>query len=126
MYVSNQGPRFTRRAQLTVLATIGALGATVALTSNAPIVRSDTNPRTVKIEYGDLDLATLRGKDVLSQRIRQAVDLICAEPEPNPRAVEMWSEYRRCMQNATDSAWSQIRWPQGELKEAAATPLQRP
>src|ERR1700733_5702797 len=104
MNVHNQGPRFTRRAQLTVLATIGALGATAALTSNAPIVSSNTNPRTVKIEYGDLDLATQRGKDVLSQRIRQAVDIVCAEPEPSPRALETWAQYRKCMQNATDRA----------------------
>jgi UrcA family protein len=126
MNVHNQGPRFTRRAQLTVLATIGALGATAALTSNAPIVSSNTNPRTVKIEYGDLNLATQRGKDVLSQRIRQAVDIVCAEPEPNPRVLERWAEYRRCMQNATDSAWSQIRWPQGRVTEAAVTPLPIP
>jgi UrcA family protein len=122
MNVHNQGPRFTRRAQLTVLATIGALGATAALTSNAPIMSSNTNPRTVKIEYGDLDLATQRGKDVLSQRIRQAVDIVCAEPEPNPRVLETWAQYRKCMQNATDSAWSQIRWPQNRVTEAAVTP----
>jgi UrcA family protein len=122
MNVHNQGPRFTRRAQLTVLATIGALGATAALTSNAPIVSSNTNPRTVKIEYGDLDLATQRGKDVLSQRIRQAVDIVCAEPEPNPRVLETSAQYRKCMQNATDSAWSQIRWPQSRVTEAAVTP----
>jgi UrcA family protein len=122
MNVHNQGPRFTRRAQLTVLATLGALGATAALTSNAPIVSTDTNPRTVKIEYGDLNLATQKGKDTLSQRIRQAVNIVCAEPEPSPRVLETWSEYRRCMQNATDSAWSQIRWPQSRVTEAAVTP----
>ncbi len=126
MKAHNPGPRFTRRALLTVLATIGVLGATAALTSNAPVVSSETNPRTVKIEYGDLNLATRKGQDVLSQRIRQAVDIVCAEPEPNPRVLEMWSEYRRCMQNASDSAWSQIRWPAGQVKEAAAMPLQRP
>jgi UrcA family protein len=105
-----------------VLVTIGALGATAALTSNAPIVSTDTNPRTVKIEYGDLNLATQKGKDTLSQRIRQAVNIVCAEPEPSPRVLETWSEYRRCMQNATDSAWSQIRWPQSRVTEAAVTP----
>jgi UrcA family protein len=122
MNVHDQGPRFTRRVQLTVLATIGALGATAALTSNAPIVSSNTNPRTVKIEYGDLNLATQKGKDTLSQRIHQAVNIVCAEPEPSPRVLERWSEYRRCMQNATDSAWSQIRWPQSRVTEAAVTP----
>ena len=48
-------------------------------------------------------------KEVLSQRIHQAVDLVCFQPEP--RALQLWSQYRRCMQAATDSAWSQIRWP---------------
>jgi UrcA family protein len=98
---------------------MGALGATVALTSNAPIVSSDSDPRIVKIEYGDLNLSTPKGKQVLSLRIRQAVDLVCAEPDL--RELALWQQYRKCMQNATDSAWSQIHWPQKRLMEAART-----
>ncbi len=124
MDVDNEGSSFTRRAQLSVLVAMGALGATAALTSNAPIVSSDGPARTVKVEYGDLNLSTLKGKQVLSQRIRQAVDLVCTEP--NPRALAMWSEYRKCMQNATDSAWSQIHWPEKPLMEAARTPPPAP
>ena len=115
----------TRRAQLTVLAAMGALGAAAALTSNAPIVSSDGYPRTVRIEYGDLNLSTQKGRDVLSQRIHQAVNLVCTEP--SPRVLAMWSEYRKCTQNATDSAWSQIHWPDKPLMEAArSVPPARP
>jgi UrcA family protein len=124
MDTHDNGSSFTRRAQLTVLAAIGALGATAALTSNAPIVASDSYPRTVKIEYGDLNLSTRKGKEALSQRIRQAVDLVCTEP--SPRVLAMWSEYRKCMQNATDSAWSQIHWPERPLMEAARTATPTP
>ncbi|MEA3180649.1 MAG: hypothetical protein QOI59_4172 [Gammaproteobacteria bacterium] len=119
MDVHNDGSGFMRRTLVSVLAAMGVLGATAALTSNAPIVSSDGEPRTVRIEYGDLNLSTQKGKEVLSQRIRQAVDLVCFQP--NSRALQMWSEYRKCMQNATDSAWSQIRWPEKPLMEAAGT-----
>jgi UrcA family protein len=111
--------RFRQHAPATVLAVLGVLGATAALTSNAPIMASEGEPRMVRVQYGDLNLATQKGKEALSQRIRQAVDLVCFQPDP--RALQMWSEYRKCMQNATDSAWSQIRWPEKPIMEAAGT-----
>jgi UrcA family protein len=119
MDVHNESSGIIRRALVSVLAVMGALGATAALTFNAPIVSSEGQPRTVRVEYGDLNLATHKGKEVLSQRIRQAVDLVCYQPDP--RALQMWSEYRKCMQSATDSAWSQIHWSEKPLVEAAGT-----
>jgi UrcA family protein len=101
---------YAQRVLSALLATMGALGATVALTSNAPIVSSDGgDARTVKVQYGDLNLATTQGQRVLSQRIHQAVDIVCFQPDA--RALQLWSAYRKCMENATTSAWSQIRWP---------------
>jgi UrcA family protein len=100
---------YAQRVLAALLATTGAMGATVALTSNAPIVSSGGHGRTVKVQYGDLNLSTPKGKEMLSQRIHQAVDLVCFQPDP--RALQQWSQYRECMQTATDSAWSQIRWP---------------
>ena len=100
---------YAQRVLSALLATTGAMGATVALTSNAPIVTSAGQARTVKVQYGDLNLSTPKGKAVLSQRIHQAVDLVCFQPDP--RALQQWSQYRSCIQTATDSAWSQIRWP---------------
>jgi UrcA family protein len=102
-------PQFTRRAQLAVLIAVGALGGGVALTSNAPIVSSANEPRTVKVEYGDLNLASREGREVLARRIHRAADLVCSQPEG--RILSMWTEYRKCMLNATDSAWTQIRMP---------------
>jgi UrcA family protein len=99
---------YAQRVLAALLATTGAMGATVALTSNAPIVSSGGQARTVKVQYGDLNLSTPKGKEVLSQRIHQAVDLVCFQPDP--RALQLWSQYRTCMQTVTDSAWSQIRW----------------
>jgi UrcA family protein len=78
----------------------------------------------VKVQYGDLNLSTPRGKQALSQRIHQAADLVCNQPDP--RALQLWSEYRRCMQNATDSAWSQIHWPDKPIMEAAGTVPPKP
>jgi UrcA family protein len=110
MDIRTRRSQFARRFQLVMLVAMGAMGATAALTSNAPIVSSTSDPRTVKIEYGDLNLGSQRGRKVLTQRIRQAVGIVCDEPDK--RALAMWSEFRRCMQNATDSAWSQVRLPE--------------
>src|SRR3954463_2724145 len=100
---------YTQRVLAGLLATTGAMGVTVALTSNAPIVASDGQARSVKVQYGDLNLSSLKGQQVLSERIHTAVDLVCLRPEP--RALQLWSQYRKCMEAATASAWSQIRWP---------------
>jgi UrcA family protein len=106
----NEGsPQLTRRVQLALLFAVGALGAGVALPSSAPIVSSANEPRTVKVQYGDLNLASKEGRDVLARRIHQAADIVCNQPEG--RIPAMWSEYRKCMRNATDSAWSQIKTP---------------
>jgi UrcA family protein len=101
---------YSQRVLSGLLGVMGAFGATVALTSNAPIVESDGQARTVKVQYGDLNLSSLKGQQALSERIHHAVDLVCFQPEP--RALQMWSEYRKCMESATASAWSQIRWPE--------------
>ena len=108
---------YTQRGLAALLATMGTMGATAALTSNAPIVASDGQARSVRIQYGDLNLSSLRGQQVLSERIHSAVDLVCFQPEP--RALQMWSQYRKCMENATASAWSQVRWPDEKARLSA-------
>src|ERR1700742_671694 len=117
---------YAQRVLAALLATTGAMGATVALTSNAPIVSSDGQARTVKVQYGDLNLSTPKGKEVLSQRIHQAVDLVCFQPDP--RALQQWSQYRKCMQTGTDSAWSQILWPDTRVtvRNESVPPVQPP
>ena len=100
---------YEQRVLAGLLATTGALGATVALTSNAPIVQSDGQVRSVKVQYGDLNLSSQKGQEALSQRIHKAVDLVCYEPETRT-TLRLWSDYRKCVQDATSSAWSQVRW----------------
>jgi UrcA family protein len=115
---------YAQRFLSALLATTGALGATVAVTSNAPIISTEGQARTVRVQYGDLNLSSTQGQRVLSQRIHQAVDLVCFQPDP--RALQQWSEYRKCMENATYSAWSQIRWPEMKASvrsEAVSVPV---
>jgi len=99
---------YAQRVLSALLATTGALGATVAVTSNAPIISTEGQVRTVRVQYGDLNLSSTQGQKALSQRIHQAVDLVCFQPDP--RALQQWSQYRECMEVATYSAWSQVRW----------------
>jgi UrcA family protein len=105
---------YSGRVLSSLLATLGVLGATVAFTSNTPVVSHD-GTRSVKVQYGDLNLSTRKGHEALSQRIHRAVDLVCYQPDPH--ALQMWMEYRKCMQNATDSAWSQIHWPDAAVMD---------
>ena len=98
---------YAPRVLSALLVTTGTLGATVAVTSNAPII-STQGHATVRVQYGDLNLASAQGQKTLSQRIHQAVDMVCFQPDQ--RALKLWSEYRQCMQDATNSAWAQVRW----------------
>jgi UrcA family protein len=115
---------YAQRVLSALLATMGTLGAPVAVTSNAPIISTEGQARTVRVQYGDLNLSSTQGQKALSQRIHQAVDLVCFQPDT--RALQQWSEYRKCMENATYSAWSQVRWPDMQAsarKASVAVPV---
>jgi UrcA family protein len=103
--------RLARPLQLAMLVAMGCVGVAVAAAASASIDDSGDDRVSVKVGYGDLNLATRQGKDILKRRIRHAADVVCGEPDA--RELVMSAEYRNCITNATNRAWSQVRWPSG-------------
>ena len=67
----------------------------------------------VTVDYGDLNVATPTGAQVLAQRFGAGVDAVCARPDI--RDVKANAEFTACKDAATTSAAQQ-------LKEAGALP----
>lgn len=111
MNVHSKESRLARPLQLAMLVAMGCVGAAVAAAASAGIVNSGGDRVSMKVAYGDLNLATRQGKDVLKRRIRHAADVVCGEPDA--RGLVNSAEYRNCITDATNSAWSQVKWPQG-------------
>jgi UrcA family protein len=111
MNAYRQQSRMRRPLQLLMLVAMGSVAAAAAAAADARIGDSGDDVVSVKVEYGDLNLTTQKGKDALERRIRHAADLVCGSPDA--RSLVMSAEYRACMTSATNTAWSQVKWPQG-------------
>lgn len=92
------------------------LAAAAAPAHSQPITRV-----IERVPYGDLDLATPRGAQVMLQRIRQAAATACAEPRSAalPRARD---EERRCQAATLARAVSDL----GSARVAALYGKSRP
>jgi UrcA family protein len=92
----------TAIALRTVAGTIGTIifAGACLFGATAPAVAAEA-PRTVKVGYSDLNLASDRGRAVLDARIRQAAHTVCFE---GGRDVRSMSEEARCRQMAIKSA----------------------
>ncbi len=101
------GPRLARAIQLV---TAVAVGAAALATAPAHARSDESEPRTIKINVQDLDLATARGQDALRRRIKWAADIVCGGPDTVD--LRMLSEYHRCVIGATNGALAQIEFPQ--------------
>jgi UrcA family protein len=107
---NNKGTRVTHPLQKMMLVTMGLAGVTLASVAGARVVDTERETVSIKVQYGDLNLATTEGKDVLKRRIRHAADVVCGEPDARDLVNSV--VYKECMNNATNGAWSQVRWPQ--------------
>jgi UrcA family protein len=95
------------QAMKTVMMAVMCVAATLNASAHAVVL---DDPSTLKVNYGDLNLATQRGKDALVRRIQRAADVVCGAP--NARELVLSASYRDCVTNATNGALSQVRWPQ--------------
>jgi UrcA family protein len=86
----------TRHLAMTAIAAIGlavaAVGARAGETDEVPT-------RTVR--YSDLDLGTQRGVAVLYNRIRQAAQQVCGDPDS--RRLAEWAAVMACRDRAVES-----------------------
>ncbi len=104
---ATHGRSLARSIQL-VAATAVGIAALATTPAHARIDESE--PRTITVNVQDLDLATPRGQDTLRRRIKWAADVVCGSP--NTRDLRLLSEYRNCVNDATNGALAQVGFPQ--------------
>jgi UrcA family protein len=93
------------------LATVLAVSAAGFAASDVHARSDDSNElRTITVSLRDLDLATPRGQKALRRRIKWAADLVCGGSDF--LSLQVLSEYRTCVNDATNGALAQIKFPQ--------------
>jgi UrcA family protein len=108
--INTKGSRVTHPLQKMMLVTMGLAGVTMASVAGARIVDTERETVSIKVQYGDLNLATAEGKNVLKRRIHHAADVVCGEPDARDLVNSV--VYKECMNSATNAAWAQVNWPQ--------------
>lgn len=101
------GRKPTRAIQLVTAITVGA-AAMATVPAHARV--DESMPRTITVNVQDLDLSTPRGQDALRRRIKWAADIVCGSPDT--RDLRMLSEYRSCVNESTNGALAQVKFPQ--------------
>jgi UrcA family protein len=79
---------------------LGTLAASGAMSS--PAGAHEETPISKVVRFGDLDLTTLAGAQVLYRRIQAAAEEVCALPIPGSLVTR--EEERACMRTAIDKA----------------------
>jgi UrcA family protein len=93
------------------LATVLAVSAAGFTASDAGArVGDSSEQRTIRVSLKDLDLATPQDQRALRSRIRWAADLVCGGHDF--LSLQVMSEYRNCLNDATNGALAQIKFPQ--------------
>ncbi len=87
------------KSTLTVLTAVSALGFVIAA-QHATAQNAETV--SVKVSFGDLNLATEAGAKVMLQRFRNAAKTICGPALSDP--IQIMYEYRPCVNAITDHA----------------------
>jgi UrcA family protein len=73
-------------------------------------VTDTDSQRSVKVSYGDLDLAHAQGAQVLIDRVRQASQIACGE-SPSLANLEQTQAYRSCVVSTADQAIASVGEP---------------
>jgi UrcA family protein len=92
------------------LATVLAVGAAGMVAAAAQARAADSDSRSITVSVRDLDLSTTRGQETLRRRVKWAADIVCGLPDS--RDLRLLSEYRNCVDEATNTALAQAKVPQ--------------
>jgi UrcA family protein len=105
---TTSGPNIGRSIKLATVLAVSAAGFAAA-DANARVGDSNEQ-RSITVSLKDLDLATAQGQRALRRRIKWAADLVCGGHDF--LSLQVMSEYRNCVNEATNGALAQIRFPQ--------------
>lgn len=99
------GQRIATLIAAMCISTLGITGISEVLCPPAH-ASAQVNTRTKIVRYHDLDLASDRGRSVLSRRISKAAKYVCADVGIN--AVINQKVNRACAKAAYSKAWSSV------------------
>jgi UrcA family protein len=78
-----------------------SLALVAAVASPAFALQSSDQPRSVKVSFADLNLATAEGRATLDRRLKSAVRSVCSIDTRDPAE---WMAERRCYHRAFSKA----------------------
>ena len=107
MTYANKFTGFWHGAMLAALTTCMAVGLAGIARSATP----DAAP-SVRVPYGDLDLASEQGANTLHARIAAAARQVCAPNGVDGRNLAAFAAERSCESQAIANAMSQVQGPQ--------------
>jgi UrcA family protein len=99
----------SRRLRGSTIALAACLLGAVAGTAGAAGVASDADVRTMRVTYGDLNLATEQGSRALYARIESAARQVCAPDDE--RNLEAVAAARACKARAIAQAVNAVHSP---------------
>lgn len=91
---------------------LALLPAFAAASLIAATDRVETEPGSVTIPYGDLNLSTIEGAQLLEQRLIEAASAVCKELDTPAVPAE---SYDRCRMDAVSGAILMLRRPPSAL-----------
>ena len=91
---------------MTKLAFASAVAVALSTIAAAPVAAQDAPTAQVAINYGDLDLATPAGAEVLGSRINAGVKAVCDRPDI--RNLKSMVAFEQCKDAAMTSANEQL------------------
>jgi len=97
------------RSLVAVLATVGLL-AFGHLTAALARSSSATSGNQTTVAFGDLNIHSEQGAQVLLRRLRMAARLVCG-PQPMRLDLSRWQFYNACRKTAIDDAVAAIGSP---------------
>jgi UrcA family protein len=84
---------------------VAALNLTAAEARTArPQLSVDGETLRLEVGFGDLDLSTRRGAEVLVRRIQAAAETVCGPAPSSPRALGAALAFRKCVKKTMDAA----------------------
>lgn len=86
--------------------TLAVLG--LAGTAVSPALASPTEPMTIDVPYGDLNLATPEGQTRLEQRLERAVRKVCGAESHKGGSRIISSDTRACLAKARADVRQQV------------------
>jgi UrcA family protein len=76
---------------------------------------ADPGRNSIMVHYGDLNLSTKEGIEVLHRRIGRAAKLVCDNSD-ELRSLEQSLRFRSCVNEATNRALEKVQMAVGEVR----------